>query len=433
MDGALIRMKRFARLRLLHSEVEFLSTSVMRASGTKPGMVFLIGNVLALSYIVPASSLALFFAASALLIYCRQWIGEQERGVYQGFAIGVLLLLLFYYHAGPSVAGEASPLGWLLQRVSPALVEKLRAPNLLSSVGISYCFLRSVYALLEPKFDLWSFTRYYFFFPTFFSGPVMRPDEYLGQTSAFHRSNVAPGLARMSLGAIKVMLSLVLQGLIPLTSPSGMIDVIQAHSVLSAWFFAFMAGAWLWLNFSGFSDICIGFAKLCNIAVPENFNNPFAARDITDFWRRWHMSLATWLRTCIYTPLSRRLGRRLGQQHLLLFFLPPVATMVVCGLWHGISSCYLLWGMLHGLGLVAHQLWKSTIATNFPIAFRQSPVYAAVAWVATHAYVALSWVFFFPSPTPSLLHSLLYLTRMFGVAQYKIDTAITSFVATIPF
>jgi|688.fasta_scaffold233627_2 alginate O-acetyltransferase complex protein AlgI len=404
----------------------------MKAPGKKPGLVFLIGNALVMCYFVPALSLAIFFTASALLIYGRQWVEERERGVYLGIAISILLALLFYYHAGPTFVGGSSPLGWFLEKVSPVLFEKLRAPNLLSSVGISYCFLRSVYGLLEPKLDLWSFTRYYFFFPTFFSGPVMSPGDYLVQTAAFHRSNVASGLARMSLGAIKVTLSLLLQGSIPLSSASGMIDLTQAPSLLSAWFFAFAAGVWLFLNFSGFSDICIGFAKLCNITAPENFNNPFAARDLTDFWRRWHMSLAAWLRTCVYTPLARRLGNRFGQQHALLLVVPPVATMIVCGLWHGISSCYLVWGALHGFGLVAHQMWKSMVVTHLPVSLRQSHVYAIVAWLVTHAYIALAWVFFFPSPTPSLLHSLLYAARLFGVVNYEVDVAITNFAATIP-
>ena len=396
-------------------------------------MVFLIGNVLVLSAIVPAVSLALFFAATALFIFARQWIEERERGAYLAISIVILLALLFYYHAGPKLVSAASPLGWYLGKVAPSLLEKLRMPSLLSSLGVSYCFLRSVYALLDTKLDLWSFTRYYFFFPTFFSGPVMRPDEYLTQLPAFQRSNVASGLARMALGTAKVVLSIFIQSSILLSTSGGMIEVIQSGDGINAWFFAFAAGVWLFLNFSGFSDICIGFSKLCNVTVPENFNNPFAACDLTDFWRRWHMSLAAWLRTCIYTPVARRLGSRLGQNHVLLLVIPPVATMIVCGLWHGISSGYLIWGALHGFGLVAHQAWKSTLATRLPDTLRQSRGYAIAAWLVTHAYVSVTWVFFFPSPTPLLLHSLLYVTRMFGIVSYGVDVALTNFAAAIPF
>ena len=145
------------------------------------------------------------------------------------------------------------------------------------------------------------------------------------------------------------------------------------------------------------------------------------------------MSLAAWLRTCIYTPVARRLGSRLGQNHVLLLVIPPVATMIVCGLWHGISSGYLIWGALHGFGLVAHQAWKSTLATRLPDTLRQSRGYAIAAWLVTHAYVSVTWVFFFPSPTPLLLHSLLYVTRMFGIVNHGVDVALTNFAAAIPF
>lgn len=400
---------------------------------TKPGIVFLAGNALVLLCVVPLLSLLAFFIASALFVYGRRWIDERERTAYLGIAIGVLLMLLAYYHLGPVLVANASPIAWFFGRISPQLVEKLRTPGLLSSIGVSYCFLRSAYALLDPKINLWSFTRYYLFFPTFFSGPVMRPDDYLAQTAAFHRSNMASGLARMSLGAIKVVLSLFLQGFIPLTSTAGMVEIIQHPSVVGAWFFAIAVGVWLFLNFSGFTDICIGFGRLCNITVPENFNNPFAACDITDFWRRWHMSLAAWLRTCIYTPIARRLGNHFGQQHVALLVMPPVMTMVVCGLWHGLSFSYLIWGGLHGIALVAHQFWKSTVARHVPDGLKASKAYAFLSWMVTHAFVGLTWVFFFPSPAPSLLHSVLYLTRMFGIANYQVDMALTNWIALFSF
>src|SRR5215471_19194306 len=131
----------------------------------------------------------------------------------------------------------------------------------------------------------------------------MTPQDYLAQAPSFSADNAVSGLARMALGAVKIVTSLWLAGATPLISQAGMINVIQLNSAAWAWLYAFAAGVWLFLNFSGFSDLAIGAGRLCNITVPENFNNPFAAVDITDFWRRWHMTLAGWLRTCIFTPL----------------------------------------------------------------------------------------------------------------------------------
>ena len=397
-----------------------------------PGVVFFCINFLALLYVVPFSSLMLFFGVSAVLVKGKELVDAREQGAYLGLAILVLLLLLSFYHSGSVVIGTKSPVGWYLEKAAPSLLESLRAFNGLSGIGVSYCFLRTVYALLQPKLDLWGFVRYYFFLPTFFSGPILRTDEYLSQTPAYMRSNVAPALARVTLGAIKVLASQLIQGFLPLASEPAMIEKIQTPSFLGVWGFAFSAGIWLYLNFSGFSDMCIGFAKLFNVTVPENFNNPFAARDITDFWRRWHMTLATWLRTCIYTPVARGLGNRLGQQHLALHILPPLVTMAVCGLWHGVSLGYIIWGGMHGAGLVIHQGWKLAVAPKLSPGFRATPAYNALAWLITHAYISLAWVFFFPSPTPSLRLSLLYLTRMFGLVSYEIDMAITNFAAHVP-
>lgn len=408
-----------------------LTATIAARTTTLPGITFFLGNLLLILYAVPFVSLALFFFVTALLIYGKRWVEEREHGPYLAIAVVILLSVLFYYHSGTKSVGTASPIGWYLGKVAPSLLEYLRLPHVLSNVGISYCFLRAIYALIQPRLDLWGFTRYYFFLPTFFSGPIIRADEYLSQVPAFRRSNMAPALARIFLGAIKVSISQLIQSFIPLASAAAMSEQIQDSSVISAWGFAFAAGIWLFLNFSGFSDICIGAAKLCNITVPENFNNPFAARDITDFWRRWHMTLAAWLRTCIYTPIARILGNRFGQQHGLLHVAPPLITMLVCGLWHGISAGYILWGLMHGLGLVAHQWYKARVASRLSSRVRGSTAYAVLAWLTTHAYIAMAWVFFFPSPTPTIRLSLLYLMRMFGVVIYDVDVAITTYAPSL--
>jgi D-alanyl-lipoteichoic acid acyltransferase DltB (MBOAT superfamily) len=303
--------------------------------------------------------------------------------------------------------------------------------RLLSSIGASYCFLRAVYALLEPRLSFSDYARYYFFFPTYFSGPVMTPQDYLAQAPSFGAGNTISGLARMALGAVKIVPSLWLASAMPLVSQTGMASVIQMNSAAWAWLYAFAAGVWLFLNFSGFSDLVIGAGRLCNVTVPENFNNPFAATDITDFWRRWHMTLAAWLRTCIFTPLVHALGYRLGPQHLALVVLPPMITMIVCGLWHGLSACYVIWGALHGVGLVVRHVWKAAVSGRLPPAVTGSPIYVAGAWLVTQAYVAFAWVFFFPTPAPTLPHSLIYTSRMFGIARYDVDIAISHAVAAL--
>jgi len=384
--------------------------AALRAPTRAADYLFLAGNLLFLYCFVPPLSLATFFAVSALLVYIKSFVPARLSGAYLTAACTILVATLILYHRAAGMPDTV---------------------RLLSSIGANYCFLRGVYALLEPRLASTDYARYYFFFPAYFSGPVMTPQDYLAQALSFDAGNVVLGLARMALGAVKIVTSLLLAGAMPLTSHAGMVDVIQMNSAAWAWLYAFAAGVWLFLNFSGFSDLAIGAGRLCNVTVPENFNNPFAAADITDFWRRWHMTLAAWLRACIFTPLVRGLGYRFGAQHTALIVLPPLVTMIVCGLWHGFSACYVIWGALHGAGLVIRNVWKAAVSGRLPQAVTGSPVYAAAAWLVTHAYITLAWVFFFPTPVPSLVQSLVYTSRMFGVARYDVDMAIAHVVAAL--
>jgi D-alanyl-lipoteichoic acid acyltransferase DltB (MBOAT superfamily) len=391
--------------------------------------LFLAGNLLFLYCFVPPLSLATFFAVSALLVYIKSFVPARLSATYLTVGCTILVAALILYHRAAGMPGGAVPA--VLTAPLSSLLVTADTVRLLSSIGASYCFLRGVYALLEPRLASSDYARYYFFFPTYFSGPVMTPQDYLAQAPSFDADNAVSGLARMALGAVKIVASLWFAGAMPLTSHAGMVDVIQMNWAAWAWLYAFAAGVWLFLNFSGFSDLAIGAGRLCNIAVPENFNNPFAVADITDFWRRWHMTLAAWLRACIFTPFVHALGHRLGAQHAALIVLPPLITMIVCGLWHGFSPCYVFWGTLHGAGLVIHHAWKAAVSRRLPQAVTGSPPYVAAAWLVTHAYVAFTWVFFFPTPVPSLSQSLIYASRMFGIVRYDVDLAITHAVAAL--
>ena len=405
--------------------------AALRAPTRAADHLFLAGNLLFLCCFVPPLSLATFFVISALLVYVKSFVPARLNGAYLSGACTILVATLILYHRAAGMPGGAVPA--VLTAPLSSLSVTADTARLLSSIGASYCLLRAVYGLLEPRLSSSDYARYYFFFPTYFSGPVMTPQDYLAQAPSFGADNAVSGLARMALGAVKIVTSLWLVGAMPLISDAGMSEVIQMNSAAWAWLYACAAGVWLFLNFSGFSDLAIGAGQLCNITVPENFNNPFAAADITDFWRRWHMTLAGWLRACIFTPLVHVLGYRHGTAvlHVALVVLPPLITMIVCGLWHGFLTCYVLWGALHGAGLVIHHSWKSAVSGRLPRAVTGSPVYVAAAWFVTHAYIAFAWVFFFPTPTPSLLHSLVYTSRMCGIARYDVDIAITHAVAAL--
>lgn len=142
-------------------------------------------------------------------------------------------------------------------------------------------------------------------------------------------------------------------------------------------------GIQIYGDFAGYSHIAIGLAQLFGYDLMENFRAPYTARDPRDFWRRWHISLSTWLRDYLYIPLG---GSRQGAAKTMrALFL----TMILGGLWHGASANFLLWGAFHGAWLIVHRLSASTLK-----GFSATPGYALVSWGCTQYLVFLSWILF---------------------------------------
>ena len=123
-------------------------------------------------------------------------------------------------------------------------------------------------------------------------------------------------------------------------------------STASLWLGVYAYAIKIFFDFSGYSDIAIGCAKLFGYEVPENFNWPYLARNISEFWRRWHMSLSSWLREYLYMPIGKKLMPTVGKKSpFLLSAICQLITMGVCGLWHGAYWNFLIWGLYHGAGL----------------------------------------------------------------------------------
>jgi alginate O-acetyltransferase complex protein AlgI len=134
----------------------------------------------------------------------------------------------------------------------------------------------------------------------------------------------------------------------------------------------------IFLDFSAYTDMAIGIALLFGLTLPENFRRPYLATDIRDFWRRWHMSLSRFLRDYVYIPLG---GSRYGPAR---FAFASIATMALCGLWHGAGWMFIAWGLWHGVGLVICRGWQSF----------KTPLPAPVSWLMTMLFVVTGWVMF---------------------------------------
>ncbi len=370
-------------------------------------------NIALIALLVPLKSLILFFAICLVFVMLRSVLSGPVRTAVQVSGVVTVTLLLLYLKKSDLLFNDLVN-SWVMAIVPRAAPGS--STEIVASLGISYGLLRFIYALFDKAVTPWQFVRYYFFFPTFFSGPIMAPAAFLQQAPSPSHADFLEGTARLMYGGVKFGFATVLQLFVPLSHPVHFHLALQTYSTWSLWLGLFLCGVWLYLNFSAFTDIAIGLGRMLGIRVPENFRNPFAATDITDFWRRWHITLGDWLRVHVFNSLTRGLSPSLSPQSLILVIVPTLATMLVCGLWHQTTWAYLAWGAMHGAGLITHQLWRRYVAPLLDAKRLIGRWYAAASWALTQGFVCLSWVFFFPLAQPGFqptfeLH-LRYLKRL---------------------
>ncbi|MDF2439545.1 MAG: alginate O-acetyltransferase complex protein AlgI [Abditibacteriota bacterium] len=250
--------------------------------------------------------------------------------------------------------------------------------------AISYCV--DIYrGTLQPYKDWRHFALFIFFFPRMVAGPIIRPSDFLPQLQReirLTRPNFYVGGQMFLMGMVKKLV--IADNLAPFvdlvfTDPSqySATTVLQAIIAYSIQIFC---------DFSGYSDMALGLAKILGFDLPVNFRMPYAAANITDFWRRWHISLSSWLRDYLYIPLG---GNRHGVPRTYLNLL---ITMTLGGLWHGAAWHFVVWGVLHGVGLIVHKLF---IGLRAHWRWRGDDIVSrSVSWALTYVFVCICWVFF---------------------------------------
>jgi alginate O-acetyltransferase complex protein AlgI len=282
--------------------------------------------------------------------------------------------------------------------------------QILLPVGISFFTFQSMsYTIdvykgkLTPCKSMRDFLLFVAFFPQLVAGPIVRAIDFLPQLKRRARANVGQveaGLAQFGLGAVK---KLVISDQI---SPH--VDMIFANPG-SYDSFTLLLGALgysiqIYCDFSGYSDMAIGCARIMGFNLMRNFRMPYSAVTITEFWRRWHISLSTWLRDYLYIPLG---GNRNGPKRMYTALL---VTMLLGGLWHGASWNFVIWGVIHGGALAIHKAWSIWSQVDFSnshvlVRFLVNTVSRAI----TMSIVLLGWVFF---RCESLGAAVVYIERM---------------------
>ena len=229
---------------------------------------------------------------------------------------------------------------------------------------------------------------YLSFFPHLVAGPIVRGGELLPQI----RARRDPEAVEFARGAWLVTIGLFKKVVVSSYVASAIVDPVfsvpRQHSAPEILFALYGYAVQIYADFSGYTDIAIGCALLLGFRFPENFDAPYTARTLQDFWRRWHMTLSRWLRDYLYIPLGGSSGSRARLWRNI------VITMVLGGLWHGAAWTFVAWGALHGVGQVAgHERRRRREARGLP-AMAEGPWRVALQRVSTFHMICLGWLFF---------------------------------------
>jgi alginate O-acetyltransferase complex protein AlgI len=389
---------------------------------TSPLFIFLFLPIFLLIYLIstPKARLPILTVASIIFLTWGQtvalwWLGTlviatyilgrgisflKERGrrgtplLWSGIIINLAILAFFKV----LTTYGANSLAW--SSLPESVISTVG--GLVIPIGLSYVTFQAISYLV----DIWrgntpaetNFVRltvYLLFFPKIVSGPLIRFKPFNDQIDNLAPSmdDVASGFRRIFAGFIKRtllanQLALVANAVFRLPTPN-----------IEPWF------AWLGLiaytlqiyfDFSGYTDIALGLGQMIGIRLPENFNFPYIAQSVSDFWRRWHISLTTWFREYVFFPLERRRFKWAGQQIniLIVFFLT--------GLWHGFKPTFIIWGLLHGLAIVVESIGFGSWLKN---------VWQPVRHLYTLAIILLGWIFF---RSTSLDFAFVFLRRLAG-------------------
>jgi len=324
---------------------------------------------------------------------------ERKRWLIGSLVINLGLLAVFKY-----LDFLIETLNWASLRISGA--PELDTLGLLLPVGISfYTFQTMSYTIdvyrrkNDPYDDFLSFACYAAFFPQLVAGPIVRADHFRKEIS----KTLAPSASRIRLGLTLIVYGLakklVIADNVAIHVDAIFVDGASLDNIGLVWWGALAFGIQIYCDFSAYTDIAIGSAHLFGIRIPENFKSPYAAHSPQDFWKRWHISLSTWLRDYLYIPLG---GSRHGPRVMLMALM---ATMLLGGLWHGAAWNFVLWGFLHGLLLILHRILKKMKIIEQ--LFERAPKFARVSgWLTTQYFIFMTWLVFRVEDTSMLIQSL---------------------------
>ena len=330
----------------------------------------------------------LVFTATALVGYGAARLAA--RGAPRALVVlasAPLLVPLFL----PKLSAYAAP-------AEGAAVGNVLGTRLVLFVGASYFTLRALSFVVdaarrrECTFGLFDFLVWNSFFPTIVAGPIERADHFARTYARLGRptwDDVSAGVVRIFQGLLKkvVLGGVAIRWAAPISGFAA--EGAQQPSWGMAWLALYAICLYAYFDFAGYSDLAIGVGRLMGVRLAENFDNPYLRPSISEFWQGWHLSLSFWIRDYLFLPMCGR-SRSVLRPHVA-----ALTSMGLCGLWHSPNLGWLLWGLLHGLGLSVHQAWTHWMRKRFALKKKlaKSTAYRVVCVVLTFHFVAFTWTF----------------------------------------
>ena len=295
-------------------------------------------------------------------------------------------------------------IGWLLNQVAGDVVDE---QSILLPIGISFYTFQAISYLVdvfrgdsEQVKNPLDFSFYLSFFPQLVAGPIVRASSFipqLYQKFRLKKKEFSHAIFLITKGLFKKM---VIADFLALNFVDRVFEAPLAYSGLENLLSVYAYSIQIYCDFSGYTDIAIGLALILGFKIPVNFNAPYQAFSLTDFWHRWHISLSLWLRDYLYIPLG---GNRKGAVRMYVNLL---ITMILGGLWHGANFRFLIWGAIHGVGLAFEKFFRKALSLRSkPKGWKK-----LLSVLATFQVVSLAWIFF-RARNYSVIQQLFYQIR----------------------
>lgn len=349
--------------------------------------------------LVVASAIVDFFIGN--LIYEVPSKRSKTILLWVGLCFNVALLVYFKYFS------------FLVNTYHEITGDSFKPLQVTSLIGISFYTFESISYMVDvyhrkilPARRFADYLLFLSFFPKLVMGPIVRAADFLPQVGKNYfvsNEDFSKGFFLIITGLFK---KLIISDYISANFVNYVFDDPSRYTGLECLIAAYGFAVVIYCDFSGYTNIAIGIAKWLGFNIPVNFNLPYKSTDITEFWKRWHISLSSWLKDYIYIPLG---GNRKGK---LRKYSNLIITMFIGGLWHGANFTFIIWGLMHGCALAIHKLWLEKSGW-----VQKTKLYNAVSAFITFQFVCISWIFFRAENMAAAKAMFVQIKKQFGLSN----------------